>query len=233
MSLPKIDLPIFEMTLPSSNEKVKYRPFTVKEEKILLVASESDEASQEILASKQIVNNCLIDKDVGDLAMFDLEYVLLVLRTKSVDNNIKFQIKDPDTEEVVNLEVIIDDTQLTKHEGHTNKIPVNDEYTLFLKYPSINEFITIVEMDPSDPLVNYFIMVSCLDTLASEDEVHHFKDYTPEETDGFMENLSSAVVRSVQQFFETMPRLRHEMKYTNKEGKDKTFVIEGMRSFFI
>ena len=110
---------------------------------------------------------------------------------------------------------------------------MHDIYPLSQSTQRSDEFTTIVEMDPSDPLVNYFIMVSCLDTLASEDEVHHFKDYTPEETDGFMENLSSAVVRSVQQFFETMPRLRHEMKYTNKEGKDKTFVIEGMRSFFI
>ena len=233
MSLPKIDLPIFEMTLPSTGEKINYRPFTVKEEKILLVAQESDDALQEIMASKQIVNNCIIDKDVSDLAMFDLEYVLLVLRTKSVDNNITFQVKDPDTEEVVDLELIIDDIQISRPEGHTNEIKISEEFTLFLKYPCIDEFVKIVEMDPKDPLVNYFIMVSCLDKIASDDEVHYFKDYTAEDTDAFMEGLSSAVVREVQKFFETMPRLRHEMKYKNSKDEDKTFVIEGMRSFFI
>jgi hypothetical protein len=88
-------------------------------------------------------------------------------------------------------------------------------------------------MDPNDPLVNYFVMISCLDKLASEDEVHNFKDYSNEEIDSFMENLTGNVIKEIQRFFETMPKLRHEMKYTNKEGKEQTFVIEGMRSFFI
>lgn len=233
MSLPKIDLPISELELPSTGEKIKYRPFTVKEEKILLVAQESNDPEQEIIASKQIVNNCLIDKDVGTLAMFDLEYVLLMLRAKSVDNNIEFGIKDPDTEETVQLTLNIEDVKVVRNEEHTNQVRINDDYVLFLKYPTIDEFIKIIAMDPDDPLVNYFIMVTCLDKLASDDEVYDFKEYTDEQVDDFMENMTSDVLRGVQNFFETIPKLRHELKYQNKNGEDKTFVIEGMRSFFI
>jgi hypothetical protein len=233
MALPKIDLPIFEMALPSTGEKIKYRPFTVKEEKILLVAQESKEASQEILAVKQVVNNCLIDKDISELAMFDLEYVILVLRSRSIDNNIEFTIKDPNTQENVSLSIDLENIKITKSENHTNKIRINEEYILYLKYPTIDEYIKILEIDQTDPLVNYLLMVACLEKLASEDEVHHFKNYSTNEIDAFVETFSGDVVKKIQNFFETMPKLRHEMKYTNKEGKEQTFVIEGMRSFFI
>jgi len=232
MALPKIDLPIFEATLPSSGEKIKYRTYTVKEEKILLVAQESKDPSQEIMAMKQVVNNCLIDRDVSDLAMFDLEYMHLVLRSKSVDNNISFTVSDPDTEEKVQLTLDIDNVKVTTNEDHTNEIRLNDDYILFLRYPTIDAFVKIIEMSPADPLVNYFIMINCLDKIASDDEIFYFKDYTEEDIDAFMENLSGGVIAQIQKFFETMPRLRHEMKYTNKNGDEKTFVIEGMRSFF-
>lgn len=232
MALPKIDLPIFEAKLPSTGEIIKYRPFTVKEEKILLVAGQSQEVGQQITAIKQIVNNCLIERDSSELAMFDLEFILLMLRARSVDNNISFNIQDPDTEENVNLVLDIDSVQLTKPEGHTNEVKINDEYILYLKYPTIDEFIKISGMDVSDPLTNYFIMISCLDYVASEDEVHYFKNHTDKEIDQFMEDISGDVVKGIQKFFETMPKLRHEMKYTNKNGDEKTFVVEGIRTFF-
>ena len=233
MALPKIDLPIYELTLPSTKEKIKYRPFTVKEEKILLVAQESDDAEQELLAAKQVINNCLQDKDVSELAMFDLEYVLLILRSKSVDNNISFGVRDPDTDETVNLEIDIENVKITNDENHSNEVRINDDFVLYLKYPTIEQFIDLVKMDPNDPLTNYFMMIWCLDKVASDDEVHSFKDYTQEETDQFMDNISGSVVKGIERFFMTMPKLRHEMKYTNKNGDEKTFVIEGMRSFFI
>jgi len=233
MPLPKIDIPIFEMELPSTKKKLKYRPFTVKEEKILLVAQESNDAEQEILAARQVVTNCIIDEDISKFAMFDLEYVLLVLRSRSVDNTITFQIKDPETEETIQLEIDADNVKFMEDESHTNKIELDDTYSLFLKYPTIDEFTAIIKMDEGDPLVNYFVMISCLDYIASEDEVHYFKDYENTDIDAFMDNLDGGVIKKIQSFFETMPKLRHEMKYKNKEGKDKTFVIEGMRSFFI
>lgn len=233
MALPKIDLPLFEMKLPSSGEMIKYRPFTVKEEKILLIAQEADDPTQEVMAVKQIVNNCLPDIEVDELAMFDLEYIMLVLRSRSVDNTVDFSITDPDTEENVKLTLDIEDVIVKTIDGHTNEIRLNDEFMLYLKYPTINEFLKIMKLDASDPLVNYFMMISCLDKIASEDEVHFFKDYSDEETDAFVENFSSQVVKGIQIFFETMPKLRHEIKYTNKNKDEKTFVVEGMRSFFI
>jgi DNA-binding transcriptional MerR regulator len=233
MGLPKIDLPIFEGVLPSSGETFKYRQYTVKEEKILLVAQESKETGAEILAMKQVVNNCLLDREIEDLAMFDLEYVHLVLRSKSVDNTMNFSVTDPDTEEKIELELDVENVKMSSTEGHTKEIKINDDFVLFLKYPTIDAFVKITQMDSQDPLVNYFVMISCLDKIASEDEVYNFKDYTEEEIDDFMNNLNSQVIAQIQQFFETMPRLRHELKYVNKNGDKKTFVIEGLRTFFI
>ena len=232
MSLPKIDLPTFELKLPSTGRKIKYRPFTVKEEKILLVAQESNDREQELIAAKQVVQNCLLKQDVSKLAMFDLEYVMMVIRAKSVDNQIKFSIQDPDTEERVELELNIDDVQIVKDKDHTKKVKVNDEFTLFLKYPTIDEFQKIIMMDPNDPLANYHIMTSCLDQLASENDTYSFKDYSQDDIDEFMNSMTGEVMKDIQNFFETMPKLRHEMKYTNKNGDEKTFVIEGIRSFF-
>lgn len=232
MSLPKIDLPIGELTIPSTGEKVRYRPFTVKEEKILLVGQQSESPELEILSSKQVINNCLIDKDVEELAMFDLEYVLLYLRARSVNNIINFTIADPDTDENVELELDIDNITLERKEGHTNDIAINDEYRLFLRYPTINEFTKLVQADQNDPLLDYIMLVSCLDYIASEDEVHYFKDYSEEQINEFMDSLSGEVIKQITKFFETMPKLRHELKYTNSEGTEKTFVVEGMRSFF-
>ena len=231
--LPKIDLPLFELVLPSTGKKIKYRPFTVKEEKILLVAQESDDVEQTILGIKQIINNCLVDINVEKLAMFDLEYILLMLRSKSVDNNIRFGVTDPDTNESIELEIDLNEVKITKDKEHTNKVKINEDYSLFLRYPTIQEFIKIAGSDSKDPLTSYFIMVSCLDKIASESEVFKFSDYTDQEIDEFMEGLQGDVIKRIQKFFETMPKLRHEMKYKNKDGKEQTFVIEGMRSFFI
>lgn len=231
--LPKIDLPIFELTLPSSGQTVKYRPFTVKEEKILLVAQESDDQAQELLAAKQVVNNCMVDLDISKIAMFDLEYIILALRSKSVNNEITFGVKDPDTLETVELVLDLNTVSLEKPENHSNKVSINEEFSLFLKYPTIDEYIKIRDRDPQDPLINYFILTSCLDKVASDDEVHEFRNYSSKEVDEFMEGVSSSVVKGIQDFFETMPKLRHTLKYTNKDGNDKTFVVEGTDSFFI
>jgi len=233
MALPKIDLPIFELTLPSTKKTVKYRPFTVKEEKILLVAQESGDAEQEMIAARQIVGNCLIDADVDEFAMFDLEYFLLTLRARSVENNVAFTIKDDQTQETVELNLDLEKVKVTYDPEHSNKIKLNDEFYLFLKYPTIKEFTEIVKMDPKDPLVNYYVMVSCLDKIVSDDETYHFKDYSSDDIESFMDDLTGETVKSVQSFFATMPKLRHEMPYTREDGTERTFVIEGMRSFFI
>jgi hypothetical protein len=233
MALPKIDLPMYELKLPSNDKKIKFRPFTVKEEKILLIAQESNDIKAAIEAVKQIVNNCLINANVEDFAMFDLEYILLLLRSKSVDNNVKFAVKDPDTQETVELKLNLDDVKVTTYDEHTNRVKVNDVYTLFLKYPTLDLFIEFVESDQKDPLSTYNIMISCLDKVASETEVYKFSDFSREEIDAFMDDMSGDVLMQVKKFFDTMPKLRHEIKYKNSNGDEKTFVLEGMQSFFI
>lgn len=223
---------MMELELPSTGERIKFRPLTVKEEKILLIGQEANDPTQEILAAKQVVNNCLIDKDVSDLAMFDLEYVLLVLRARSVNNTINFSVTDPDTNESVPIELNLDDVQIKRYDDHTNEIKINDDYRLFMKYPTIDEFVALSTLDNKDPLTDYIMLCNCIDYIASEDEVYYFKDYTQEEINTFLDDLSGDVIKGITRFFETMPRMKHEVKYTNKEGKEKTLNIEGMRSFF-
>ena len=232
MGLPKIDLPLYELQLFSTKKKVKYRPFTVKEEKILLIAQESDDIEQAMLAIKQVVNNCLVDVDVENLAMFDLEYILLNLRIKSIDNKAEFFVTDPETDEKVKLEFDLSDVKLKTIPDHTNKIKLNDEYTLFLKYPNINAFTNFM-LNQGTVESNYDILVSCLDKVASENTVYNFSEFSKEEIDDFLNDLQGDVIKKIQNFFETMPRLRHEIKYKNSKGNEKTFVIEGVKSFFI
>jgi hypothetical protein len=197
------------------------------------VAQESNDATQELMAIKQVVNNCLVDEEAEQLAMFDLEYIMLILRSKSVDNMIEFQVTDPETDKIVELKLDIENVTLTTPDNAQTEVKVNDEYTLYLKYPTIDEYAKILVMDNEDPLVNYVLMVACMEKIASEDEVSHFKDYSEEDVAGFVDNLSADVIKGIQDFFENIPRLRHEMHYTNADGNDKTFVVEGMRSFFI
>jgi hypothetical protein len=233
MALPKIDLPIYELELPSTGKKVKYRPFTVKEEKILLTAQESSDVNQVILSIKQIINNCMIDSDVSDFALFDLEFVLINLRSKSVDNKISFEIQDSDTKETIKLEVDLTDIKVHRDPKHTNKIKVDDKYTLFLKYPSIDSFTGMLNGETITSEQSFEMLISCIDQLVSEDEVFKFKDFTKKEIDDFVESLESEVIKKMKYFFDTIPKVRHEVKYKNSEGKEKIYAIEGIKSFFI
>jgi len=233
MGLPKIDLPLYELELPSTGEKVKYRPFTVKEEKILLTAQESEDKNQMMTSIKQVVNNCLIEKTIEEVALFDIEYILIVLRSKSVDNKVEFEIKDPDTEENVKLELDLGNVKVEKDENHTNRIKVNDEYTLFLKYPTIENFGDLIMEEEQSSEKSYEIMLSCMDKLASEDEVYKFSDFSKEEIENFVGDLHADTVKEMKNFFDTMPKVRHEIPYVNSEGNEKSFIIQGTESFFI
>ena len=233
MALPKIDLPIYELKLPSNDKKVKFRPFTVKEEKILLISQETKDPEQIINAVKQVVNNCLIDYDIQDLALFDLEYLLISIRAKSIDNLVKFKIQDPDTEDEIQLELDLNKVKVEKDENHTNRIQLNDTYTLFLKYPSVDIFFDFLAQEKPSAEKNLEIMISCMDKLASEDSVYNFKDFTKKEVDEFVESLHTDSVKKLKEFFDTIPKIRHEIPYKNKNGETKTFVIQGTQTFFI
>lgn len=233
MALPKIDLPLYELTLPSNNKKIKYRPFTVKEEKILLTAQQSKDSEQIVVAINQIVNNCIVDYDIDDLSLFDLEYILINIRSRSVDNTVEFEIEDPDTKENVKLVLNLDQVKVHRDEKHTNQIKVDDTYTLFLKYPNINDFSDILRKEDLSFDESYNVLISCIDKLASEDEVFNFKDFTKKQVDEFVESLHSDITKSIKEFFDTMPKVRHEISYVNSNGDNKTFMIQGTQSFFM
>lgn len=232
MALPKIDMPIYELTLPSTGNKLQYRPFTVKEEKILLTAQQSKEPDQIIMAVKQIVNNCILEYDVNKLSLFDLEYILINIRSRSVDNKVEFEIEDPDTKEKVKLVLNLEDVKVHTDENHTNKIMVDSNYTLFLKYPTIDDFSEIVKKNDLSPEKSYEILISCIDKLASVDEVYNFKDFTKKQIDEFIESLHSDVAKKIKTFFDTMPKVRHDIHYKNSNGDERVFTIQGTQSFF-
>ena len=232
MGLPKIDLPLFDIEIPSTGKKVKYRPFTVKEEKILLIAQESKDIDQIILAIKQIIVNCVITVDVDKLAMFDLEYLLINIRAKSVNNEIQFSITDPDTKERVDLTIDIADVKIIHKDDHNNLIKVNDDIYLKMRYPTINELANIAKSKNS--FENLFkIMIDCIENVIEGDSVLVLKDFTDEEISDFVNNFSNDQIDQIKNFFETMPVLKYEAKYKNSNGDDKTFIIEGMETFFI
>jgi hypothetical protein len=233
MALPKIDMPMFELELPSNGKKVKYRPFTVKEEKILLVAQESKDPKQVITAIKQIVHNCLIDYSISDLSLFDLEYLLLSIRSKSVDNKIEFEIEDPETQEKIELMLDLSEVKIAKDPKHTNQIKISDVYTLFLKYPTIDDFADMIANETLSSEKSFKILLSCIDKLVSEEDVYNFKDFTQKQVDEFVDSLHSDVTKKMKEFFDTIPKIRHEIQYTNSAGKNKTFVVEGTQTFFI
>jgi hypothetical protein len=234
MPLPKIQQPLFELTIPSTEKKVKYRPFTVKEEKILLIAQESKDLEQIIISIKQIINNCIEGIDVSELAMFDLEYILINLRARSVGNEIEFKIKDPETDEDVDLVLDIDDIQVKKDPDHNKLIPISDDLIMSMKYPKIDQIIALKDSNEENESEMLFdLMMGCIESIVEGEQVYQLKDFTEKEVSEFLDSLTSAHVQKVKEFFDTMPVLRYEKKYKRKDGTEKTFVAEGTETFFI
>lgn len=233
MGLPKIELPLFELTVPSNGKKVTYRPFTVKEEKILLLAQETKELDQIILAIKQIISNCVNNIDVNELPMFDLEYIIINIRARSVSNELNFIIIDDETNEKVELNLDLNNITLTTDEKHNKKISINDDYTLIMKYPSIDNLKDILNAENADPIFD--MMIGCIDMMISNDgdKIYKFSDFNKKEIIEFIESLNTKTIEDIKMFFKTMPILRIELPYTNKNGNKRTFVLEGLNSFFI
>jgi hypothetical protein len=234
MGLPKIDLPLFETKLLSTGrKKVKYRPFTVKEEKILLIAQESDDIGQVILAIKQIIGNCCPDVDADELPMFDLEYLLLQIRGKSVNNVISFQITDPETEKPVMLELDIDEIKITMPEGHNPEIALSETSYLVMRYPKLDEVTQFLNPEQDESRNVNDVMLSCIDTVVEGDTVYKLSDFSDEEVLEFIDSFPTGTVEDIKKFFETVPVLRCEQTYTNADGEEKQVVLEGVETFFI
>ena len=232
MTLPIINTPTYELTVPSTKEKITYRPFLVKEEKILLTAMETGGEQDMVLALKQIVNNCLIkEMDIDHLATFDLEYIFLNLRSKSVGEVATINITCPDDEETqVPVEIPLDEVEVTFPEGHSNKVELTDTIGLTMKYP---DFTLASETRETNTEYLFDMIKGCIAQITEGETVHERVDFNEKELDTFLDSLSTKQLEGVQNFFETMPKLRHEITVTNpKTKKENKVTLEGLDAFF-
>ena len=238
MPLPKIATPTYELELPSTGKTIQYRPFLVKEEKLLVIALESDSTKQITTAIKSVIKNCVLTKGVKieDLPTFDIEYLFLNIRGKSVGEDIEVNIVCPDDEETsVTVNVNLDDIQVIKSDDHTDKIKLDDKIMMQMKYPSLDQFIKN-NFDISDKNVmdqSFELIASCVDKIFTEEEVWTTSDCTKKEMNDFLEQMNSSQFKEIEAFFQTMPKLSHTIKVTNPNTKvESEVVLEGLASFF-
>ena len=234
MPLPKIDVPVFYLDLPYSKLKVQYRPFTVKEEKILLFAQQSKDPKQIATAVKQVAENCITnDVRIEDMFTFEVDYFFLKLRSASVNNVIKLKLKEGE-EEFYDVDVDLEEVELPKPSKEKLTIPLNEEYTMSLNYPKYGNVDGVVKLLNEDNAAEFlFTMMSeCIESIYSEDEMFLMKDYTAEEKKEFLDSLTSKNFKDLQQFISKIPALEHEIKYINDEGQERSRVLRGLFDFF-
>jgi hypothetical protein len=234
MPLPKIDVITFELNLPSNNKKIKYRPFLVKEEKILLVAAESKDPSQIILALNQIIENCVLDEiDVESLSAFDAEYIFLKLREKSLGESIKVNILDEEVNKRFETELDLTKVTLKRNANHTNKIKLSDKLMLEFRYPTLKDILAI-DTKKSEVENGMTILFKCMDKIYDTETVYNVKEYSKKELEEFVDGLPQSMYAKINSFFDTMPTLIYEAEhlspYTNKKIKVK---VENFVDFFV
>ena len=238
MPLPKINTPTYELTLPSTGKKIKYRPFLVREEKILIMALEGENNEEITNAIIQILSDCILTKgvNVSKLATFDIEYLFLNVRAKSVGETVEVNVTCPDDNKTsVQMEINIDSIKVQKTKGHKNIIKLDDQYSMKLKYPSMDEFIdsNFESNQESDVNKSLNMITSCIEMIYDEEESWNASDSTQQELEEFIEQLNSKQFKSIEKFFETMPKLSHKIKVTNPAtGVESEVVLEGLASFF-
>ena len=238
MPLPTIVTPTYDLELPSTGKRIKYRPFLVKEEKLLVLALETEDTKQISTAIKTVLKNCIQTRGikVEKLPTFDIEYLFLHIRGKSVGEEIEVNLIAPDDKETsVPVNINIDDIKISKNEKHTNKIKLDKSLIMEMKYPSLDEFVKSnfdfdgeVDMDQSFDLI-----ASCIDKIYNEEEVWSTADCTKKEVKDFLEQMNSMQFKEIETFFESMPKLSHSVTFTNPKTKvESTVVLEGLSSFF-
>ena len=237
MALPTINTPTYELVVPSTDEKIKYRPFLVKEEKILLIASESGKQEDIINAIKQIATACTFGKlKIGRMPMFDVEYIFLQIRAKSVGEISELTLIAPDDKETrVNVEIDLSEVKVQETEGHTNKIELTDEMGIYMQYPTVDTFgkSGMTEITASNMLE---VISACIAQVYDKkgEEVWESKDSTKKELVDFIEQLSSKQFAEIQKYFDTMPKLKHVVTVKNPKTKVETeVVLSGLSDFFV
>ena len=236
MALPKLNTPTYELEVPSTDEKVKYRPYLVKEEKILLIAMESKDNAEMINSVKDIVKSCTFDKiDISNMPMFDVEYIFLQIRAKSVGEVSKIKVLCPDDKKTyTDVEVDLTKVEVQVEKDHTNKIELTDEMGLIMTYPTIDSFTKngIEDISPKNMLD---ILGSCILQIYEKngEKVYEAKDQTKKELSEFIESMNTEQFKKLQQFFDTMPKLKHIVKVKNpKTKKESDVVLIGLNDFF-
>tara|TARA_B110000046_G_scaffold177522_1_gene204415 strand:- start:16 stop:729 length:714 start_codon:yes stop_codon:yes gene_type:complete len=236
MALPKIDVPIYELTVPSTDEKIKYRPFLVKEEKLLLIAMESGENSDILRAVKDIVDACTFNKmKIGNMPMFDVEYIFLQIRSKAVGevSTLRVLCLD-DMKTYAKVEVDLNEIEVRVTDAHTNKIELSDEMGVIMKYPTVDSFVEN-KIDDISPANMLDVIVTCIDKIYDKkgEEVFDAKDSTKQELIDFVEQMNTTQFADVQKFFDTMPALSHEITVKNpKTKKESKVTLNGLNDFF-
>ena len=214
MGLPKIAVPEYSLKLPSTDEEIKYRPFLVKEEKLLLIAMESEDEKQIIEATKNVIKNCIINKiDIDVLPIFDIEYIFLWLRARSKGEVIELNYKCPQCEKTVPISFNIEDIKIHRKDEHTNKIQLTNDLGVCMRYPDmkLQSKLDSIDKDNQIELVLRSMMI-CIDYIYDNENIYSRKDHTEKELEEFLESLSDAQFQKVSSFFETMPKLKHEVK---------------------
>ena len=237
MPLPKISTPSYELVIPSTKKKVKIRPFLVKEEKVLIIAMESNDTKQIANAVKDVLKACILTRGVKveSLATFDIEYLFLNIRGKSVGEEVDVMVTCPDDGETqVPATINLDEIKVQIDAKHSRDIKLDDDYTLRMKYPSMEEFVK-TNFDSTNISVDdtFKLIASCIEQVYSEEESWAGTDCTKKELSEFVESLSSKQFKDVEEFFDTMPKLSHKMTVTNPKTQVESEVnLEGLQSFF-
>ena len=237
MPLPKINTPTYELTLPSNGKKIKYRPFLVREEKILIMALETENQKQITDAVVEILDACIMTRGVKiqNLATFDIEYIFLNVRSKSVGETINVNIICPDDEKTsVEIPIDLESIKVKKDKSHTNIVKIDDNLSLKLKYPSMEQFIENNFESTDETIKNTMkLITSSIDMIFSEEESWNASESTPKELEEFIEQLNSKQFQTIEKFFDTMPKLSHRVKVTNpKTNVESTVILEGLAAFF-
>ncbi len=233
MPLPKISYPIFELILPSTKQVIKYRPFLVKEEKILLTAQASGEPEDIVLSIRQVINNCILTEgiDVEQLTTFDLEFLFIKIRAKSVNNIINMTYRDLEDDKRYDVEVDLDKIEIKEDPNHTNVVDIGNGLKLNMRYPKADLASSLKAVE-GELDVFFEVLKKSIATISEGDQVYVASDYTSEELDEFVQSLDVNAFKIIQEFFATMPKLYYEVKYTNSLGKEKVIPLTTLNDFF-
>lgn len=237
MPLPKISTPTYELEIPSTKKKIRYRPFLVKEEKILIIAMESQSDTEIANAVKDVLSTCILTKDVkvDTLSTFDIEYLFLNIRGKSVGEDVEVLVTCPDDNKTkVPIRINLDDIKIITHDDHKRDIKLDDSLSMRMRYPSINEFIksnfSTSEVKSED---TFDLIISCIEQIFNDEESWSTSDCTKEEMNDFLDQLNSNQFKEIEKFFDTMPKLSHTLTVNNPNTKVKSDVkLEGLAAFF-